>query len=292
MERLLVARLKLEALAERGDWDGAVRVGRHALLLASADAGALDGEGCTAPSLPRRAGAGHQPKDTAWHCAVGLDEIARVLAAISKLGIAVQSIDSGSDVSADLRQLLGRVLGSAAAEPKTLTIAAEALKRASGHDFTVWCQHALPKLDEPPRLPLLRAAIDVADAAGTVMLATSAGAEAAVRNGLRSRSSAHRAHTFAILRDMVCAAPHQLASRIFPLKTAVLVEVRARPSHPGFVGRRRPIQNSKVGRLRSGLRGRWSAVGRRRLSRWLRTQSAWAAQQFVSASILRGQHFS
>jgi hypothetical protein len=188
----------------------------------------VGGEDCTATLLSGRADARHQPPpDTAWHCAAGLDEIARVLTAISKLGIAVQSIGpSGSDFSADLRQLLGRVLSSAAAEPKTLTLAAQALKRASGHDFAVWCQYALPDPDKPPRLPLLRAAIAVADSAGTAMLAMTPGVTSAVRDGLRSRSSSHRAQTFAILRDMVCAAPHQLASRVIPLKMAVMVEVR------------------------------------------------------------------
>jgi len=220
VEKLLLARLKLEGLVHSQQWDDALRVGQHALRLVDSMTQAQldDPIRDRHHSLPSAGGA-------AWHSPAGLHEIAQIGAAMVSLGIAVRSVPvGGACTELDLRELLSRVLMSCKSTPETLSVAAQALKQASGYDFNTWCQYALPESQGPPRLRLLREAVNVADATGASMLARAPHVRMSIASHLRSRSTADRALVFSIVRDMVRAAPLHLARMLSILKIAVLFE--------------------------------------------------------------------
>lgn len=207
VEQLLICRLKLDALVKEGAWERAARAGDLALALADAPESGLA---------------------KCWSSPSGLGELCLVLRSLVRLGMGAGSGHADAEQEQGrsgerLRPLLARVLHSRHASKSTLGEAAAALKQACGHDFDEWCKHALPGQVDCPALGLLHAAVGVVDAAGALTVAAMPTTREAVRDGLARRTE-ERASALTLVRDLVVASPHGLASLLPVLQTAVYLE--------------------------------------------------------------------
>ena len=179
-EALLTARLKLERLVEQSKWDAAADLGGRLVESISAE------------------------RVAASAAEVALDEIAQIARTLATLGMLFSSH------APQLSGLLGYVLRCPRASPATLRTAAAALKELVGHDFDRFVEVAFA--GTTPRLPLLRASVELSTGSELCDLALAPHTHAALGAALHAQDQdpSVRASGLEIAGRLLMSSPGQL----------------------------------------------------------------------------------